>query len=105
MDEDKRLRFEELKQIFTNKKDDNYIELEYKDNKYYIEITHQDDSEGIRWFHRNKWSFELVHTTEEGHKNIAPFCLFSSFEDCILNAMLCEDNLKYKIDLKNKKLA
>lgn len=104
MDTELKKRFTELKEVFSGKKNKNYIELTHEKEKYYIEVSRSDDSDGIRWFHRGKWSFEIVHTTEDGHKNIAPFCLFSSFDDCILNACLCEDRLKTSVEARHRAL-
>lgn len=100
IDQDKEKRYKELQSIFIKKREKNYIEKNYKGFDYYIEIKHRDNSQGIRWFHRNKWLCEVVLTTEEGHKNLAPFALFSTLDDCLLQAMLVEDSMKWKIDHK-----
>ena len=91
-----------LKHFGNNAIKKNYLEQEYKGNKYYIEVKHQFKGEGTRWFHSGKWQFEIVHTTTDGHRNIAPFVLFTSFKDCVLNAMLVEDKLRDNIDQKEK---
>ena len=101
-DKELKKRYEELKKEFEHLKDriggeTNYKNYEYRGHKYYIQIAHRDTSAGLRWFWQNKWTFEIVHTTKDGHKNIAPFCLFTSFDDCVLNAVLCEDSLKSKL--------
>jgi len=103
MDKDLKKRYDELINIFTAKDFQGYIELSHKGEKYCIEIVKRGGGDSLRWFHQNKFLCELVHTTEDGHKNIAPFVLFSSFEDCILQVCLVEDRLLKDIDYRHKK--
>lgn len=69
-------------------KDTQYIEV---DNYYLYLKPLTDNSTGLRWYHRKKYQVEMVVNQESGpSKNIAPFVLFSSKKDAILNLTLVE---------------
>lgn len=79
-------RIRQLKEYFKTS-EQNYIEF----GGYYIELRKMDKSNGIRWFHRNKYKVEVVFEREGApHQNIAGFVLFSNINDALLHACLRE---------------
>lgn len=84
-------RIADLKEFFTKEGTKNYIQFD----DYYIELRQESDSDGIRWFHRNKYKVEVVFDALEGGpaRNEAGFILFSSMDDALLHAVLTEESI------------
>ena len=101
-DSDYKRRFKELKNVFK----DGTAYVEFKD--YYLHIKKEDNSGGIRWFHRNKFLVEVVidascYADNRPHQNIAPFVLFSLYEDAILHMVLTENKAVHIIEEEKRK--
>lgn len=99
-DKEYKKRVEKLKKYFANS-DQKYIEFD----EYYIELKKRDNSEGIRWFHRNKYQVEVVFNSLDNgpSQNKAGFVLFSNLNDALLHAVLTESSeLNKRIQLKKE---
>lgn len=87
-DVQKKARFNTLFKRFKAQKKDRYVQFD----GYCLSLNHQRASAGLRWFHCGKYLVEVVVTMESGpHQNIAPWVLFSKYEDAILHMTLIEE--------------
>lgn len=98
-DKEVKKAFNELKEYFRFTKN-TYIKFD----GFYIELRYQENSSGIRWFHRKKYKVEVVFNRESGpDQNVSGWVLFSKFDDAVLHAVLSAESEIRRLDLLKKK--
>lgn len=103
-DEQTKKRFDTLKKRFQSVKDSkkraDYVEFE----RYYLYIHKENKTNGLRWFHQDKYKIEVVVNGDTGpHQNIAGFVLFSKYDDAILHMTLTEHHALQILEDRDKK--
>lgn len=98
-------RFDLLKKFFSEVKNgerSKYVDFE----RYYLYLNKEDNMDGLRWFHKDKYKVEVVVNAENEphpHKNIAGFVLFSKYDDAILHMTLKEQEAVRILHERDKK--
>jgi hypothetical protein len=102
-DEQKKSRFQLFMNHFKPMLNGNQY-IECKD--YYLSLHYNHKSDGLRWFHSDKYKVEVVVNQLEGGPslNIAPFVLLSSINDALLLMMLTEEKAVENLEKQRKEM-